>query len=284
MGAMRKLQLAGAPKGSRAAGTLQRSDLSARPPRELDRGAPASLLADRLMPALLFGTTGATTALRALGVLGDRPADLAGLAALSYGLDVAHTALTALFFSLVAALFLSRRAPRGRRARPLSIAVAVTGTFVMSAVATQPATTADWRILLLADALLILGLAIAICAVIHLRHCFAIAPEARGVVASGPYRRIRHPLYLGEGIAAVGALLPVVAPLTALIFGLFCLCQVLRARLEERVLADTFPEYLAYCGRTPALLPWPRPSQRARDADLLTAPQSREDKEGALPA
>ena len=49
-----------------------------------------------------------------------------------------------------------------------------------------------------------------------------------------------------------------VIALTTLIFGLFCLCQVTRVMLEERVLAARFPEYIAYRRRTPAVLPWPR--------------------------
>jgi protein-S-isoprenylcysteine O-methyltransferase Ste14 len=66
---------------------------------------------------------------------------------------------------------------------------------------------------------------------------------------------------LGEFVAMFGAVLPLLAPLTVLIFALFSLLQATRMILEERVLATTFPEYAAYRLRTPAMLPWPRPSR-----------------------
>jgi protein-S-isoprenylcysteine O-methyltransferase Ste14 len=79
-------------------------------------------------------------------------------------------------------------------------------------------------------------------------------------VTDGAYRVVRHPVYLGEFVTMSGALLPVLAPLTALIFVGFCLLQGWRALLEEDVLSSTFPEYTAYRERTPALVPWPRPA------------------------
>jgi protein-S-isoprenylcysteine O-methyltransferase Ste14 len=236
---------------------------SERGERLSDGAALGRTLADRLLPALIFGSIAATGGLQALRIAVDRPANPTVFAALAYGLNLAHVALTALFLGVIATLFLIRPAPRSGRARPEAIVVAVAGTFVMGAVAGQPATIEDWRLLLLADALLTVGLAIAIYAATSLGHCFGIAPEARGLVTSGAYRLVRHPLYVGECVAALGALLPVVAPLTMLVFGGYCLCQVVRARLEERVLAATFPEYLAYRRRTPALLPWPRPEWSA---------------------
>jgi protein-S-isoprenylcysteine O-methyltransferase Ste14 len=150
--------------------------------------------------------------------------------------------------------------------------VALAGTFVMSATAAQLGTTQDWRALALSDLLLTVGLAVSIYAAASLRDCFGLAAEARGVVTSGAYRLVRHPLYLGELVAALGALLPVLAPLTTLIFGLFCLCQVTRAMLEEQVLAAGFPEYTAYRRRTPALLPWPRPRSSQSGSQGAPAP------------
>jgi protein-S-isoprenylcysteine O-methyltransferase Ste14 len=215
---------------------------------------------------------------------GQSPVDSGFLAGPAHWLNVAHTLLAFLFYGLVAALFLVRRAPHGSRARAPVMAVALAGTFGMCAAAAQPLTTQDWRILTLADALLALGLAFSVYAAASLGPCFGLAPEARGVVTTGPYRLVRHPLYLGELVAAVGILLPVLTPLTTLIFGLFCLCQATRAGLEERVLAAAFPEYRAYRRRTPALLPWPRPrSPSARLQEAPAGPASRKGDEDAVP-
>jgi protein-S-isoprenylcysteine O-methyltransferase Ste14 len=217
------------------------------------------LLADRFLPALLFGTMAVASGSGTLSTAGRGPADPGFPAGLAHVLNVAHTILSLLFCGLIAALFLIRRTPQGSRARPPAMAVALAGTFMMSATVARPGTMQDWRVLALSDLLMTVGLAVSIYAAASLRDCFGLAAEARGVVTSGAYRLVRHPLYLGELVAALGVLLPVVAPLTTLIFGLFCLCQVTRAMLEERDLAAAFPEYTAYRRRTPALLPWPRP-------------------------
>ena len=232
----------------------------------------ARLLADRALPALLFGTLGIAGCSGTLSRAGQGPAGPSFSAGLAHVLDVAHMVLTFLFCGLVATLFVIRRAPRGSRARPPAMAVALVGTFVMSATAAQPITTRDWRVLALADALLTVGLACSIYTAASLGRCFGLAAEARGVVTSGAYRLVRHPLYLAELVAALGALLPVLAPLTTLNFGLFCLCQITRAMLEERVLAAGFPEYIAYRRRTPALLPWPRPRSARSRSGVAPAP------------
>ena len=88
-----------------------------------------------------------------------------------------------------------------------------------------------WR---LSDALLVGGLAFSVYAAASLGASFALAAEARELVTSGAYRLVRHPIYLGELVAATGALLPVLAPPTALIFAVFCLSQLARMVLEER--------------------------------------------------
>ena len=220
---------------------------------------PGRFRADSLFPALLFGTLALASCSGVLRPARRGPADPSLHALVAYALDVAHPLLTGVFCGLVAVLFLARGAPRGSRARPTDLAVPMLGTFGMGAIALQPPTTADWRVLALADSLLVGGLTFSIYAAASLGRCFGLAPEARGLVTSGAYRLVRHPLYLGELVAALGALLPVLAPPATLIFSLFCLCQAARAVLEERALTAAFPEYAEYRRRTPALVPWPRP-------------------------
>jgi protein-S-isoprenylcysteine O-methyltransferase Ste14 len=75
----------------------------------------------------------------------------------------------------------------------------------------------------------------------------ADAPYAR-LVRSGPYRYVRHPVYLGAMLEALGFALTFDATFgltTAL--ALFCPAEVARARFEERYLAARFgAEYAAY--------------------------------------
>ena len=233
-------------------------------------GAPApSLLADRWLPALLFA---AAVGARGPGILDllFRPPAGADLSSwLLYLLEVTGGMLAVLFCSLVATLFLGRcTTPRGDRAGPRAIAVALVGTFLMSGVVAQPVTSRDWRLLALADGLLAGGLAFSIYSAAGLGLCFGLAAEARGLVTTGAYRLVRHPLYLGELVAGFGLLLPVLAPPTALAYAAFCACQAARAALEERALEAAFPEYADYRRRTPALLPWPR-SRPGRELGAL---------------
>jgi protein-S-isoprenylcysteine O-methyltransferase Ste14 len=177
-----------------------------------------------------------------------------------------------LFCLLVAAQLSIRRPVRGERASLRCMALAVLGTFGMTALASQPVTTSEWCLLAVGDSLLVVGLVGAIYATASLGRCFGLAPEARGVVTSGPYRLVRHPLYVFELLAALGALLPVFGPATLGAFLLFGVVQSARARLEERALAAAFPAYTEYRRRTPAVLP------------RAASPASGKDEHGALAA
>ena len=219
-----------------------------------------SFLADNLLPALLFSWAALLRGTGFLTALG-RGVPEAGLDGwLDHGFGLAHQALSCAFFGLIAGLFLLRRSRRGARARPLAMVVALGGTLIMNAALIQPVTLDDWRLLMVADLLMAAGLGFSIYAAASLQRCFGMAPEARGLVTGGAYRLVRHPLYLGEFVAFLGALLPVLSPFTLLIYLTFCGLQARRVALEERVLAETFPEYGEYRRRTPALVPWPRPS------------------------
>ena len=216
-------------------------------------------VSDRWLPALLFA---AAAGARGAGL----PDELGRLLAapdvanrVLIMLELAETGLTVLFCGLVATLFLARHARMGNPAGPLALAVALAGTLLMNGIVGRPGATDDWAVLAMADGLLAVGLAVSIYAAAGLGPCFGLAAEARGLVTTGAYRLVRHPLYLGELVAGLGALLPVLAPPTVLVYGAFCLCQVTRAVLEERALLSTFPEYADYRRRTPALVPWPRP-------------------------
>jgi protein-S-isoprenylcysteine O-methyltransferase Ste14 len=105
-----------------------------------------------------------------------------------------------------------------------------------------------------------LGLALAgtcwvLVAVAVLGRCFGILPEARGLVTRGPYRVIRHPVYLGELTAAWGLVLAAASARNLLLGALLTVAQFARMRLEERELTAAFPAYADYARATPRLLP-----------------------------
>ena len=104
-------------------------------------------------------------------------------------------------------------------------------------------------------ALSVAGLALSLWSLWHLRTSFSILAEARRVVRSGPYRFIRHPLYLGEAVTMLGLCLGF-GTITALLFwGAVNLFQMFRARIEENKLAREFQEYREYRDQTRFILP-----------------------------
>jgi protein-S-isoprenylcysteine O-methyltransferase Ste14 len=79
--------------------------------------------------------------------------------------------------------------------------------------------------------------------------------EARRLVTSGPYRFVRHPLYLAEELAIIGISMQFFSLSTALVLAVQIAFQLRRMYNEEAVLAESFPEYAAYQQRTARLLP-----------------------------
>ena len=69
---------------------------------------------------------------------------------------------------------------------------------------------------------------------------FGIAPADRGLVVSGPYRFVRHPMYSGELLLRLA--LCAENPGAPLVFSILLYIQVLRALREEQVIAG-YPEY-----------------------------------------
>jgi protein-S-isoprenylcysteine O-methyltransferase Ste14 len=76
------------------------------------------------------------------------------------------------------------------------------------------------------------------------------------LVESGAYRLVRHPIYGGIIVAALGYGLLMAAPLAILgAVGLLGFFRLKSAR-EEVWLMAVYPEYAAYRARTPRLLPF----------------------------
>lgn len=75
------------------------------------------------------------------------------------------------------------------------------------------------------------------------------------LVASGPYAIVRHPMYAGLILAALGSLL-IYATWTTVYFACFAPLMIVRARREEAALSAEFGEqWEEYCKCTPAFIP-----------------------------
>ena len=91
-----------------------------------------------------------------------------------------------------------------------------------------------------------LATVLTVCGMWTLRRSFSITVEARELVVSGPYRWVRHPIYLGEMLAAAAVAVWRFSWISAMILCLFIAFQLVRARMEEEKLKRNFPDYEMY--------------------------------------
>jgi protein-S-isoprenylcysteine O-methyltransferase Ste14 len=135
----------------------------------------------------------------------------------------------------------------------IACALAITPGFLL-----QPpsgAAAAGWNVIG-GEAVTVAGGLWMVLSVVFLGRCFGVLPEARGLVTRGPYRLVRHPLYLGELTAVLGVVLGSREPLWAGLTWLVCVgLQLVRTGYEERNIRAEFPEYAEYAARTKRLIP-----------------------------
>jgi protein-S-isoprenylcysteine O-methyltransferase Ste14 len=75
---------------------------------------------------------------------------------------------------------------------------------------------------------LLVGGILMIVTLAHLGRSFSLVPQARRVVSAGPYRWIRHPLYLSEGIAIMASALQYLSLLVVLVLVALAAVQIQR--------------------------------------------------------
>jgi len=209
----------------------------------------------RALPLCVFGILVAIQA--QLTIAGIQHA-LTGQIDRSDAMYLVNRILTVAFFGLLLVIYVVRGKPVARDHNPLAVAVAMIGSFVLYALFLlpgQPRST-DLRVLGVSDVLLACGMTWAIYSLSYLRQRFSIVPEARGLVTSGPYEVVRHPVYLGEIVSGFGLVLPTLLTLHFLVFVAFVAAQVARTFYEERVLRTAYPTYEAYAQKTRRLIPF----------------------------
>lgn len=95
-------------------------------------------------------------------------------------------------------------------------------------------TVSSKALFLASDLLAIVGFLIVVLATVELGTSIGISPANRGLVRSGIYRYIKHPMYLGYVVSEFG--LVILNPLNAVFMVLSTSLYVIRAATENKVL------------------------------------------------
>lgn len=81
-------------------------------------------------------------------------------------------------------------------------------------------------------------------------------PTAGGLVMTGPYRYIRHPIYTAACLFGWGAVVAHWSELSAALGVLLIAGAIIRILCEERLLVSSYPEYISYRKTTKRMLPY----------------------------
>jgi protein-S-isoprenylcysteine O-methyltransferase Ste14 len=152
-------------------------------------------------------------------------------------------------------VFVVVRAPSRRPSRD-PVAFAACAIAIGAVVALQsPPDSAATSLVLAGELVTLVSCAWLLVSALALGRCFGLLPEVRGLVTRGPYRLVRHPVYLGEFGACAGLVLASPSRWNFGVAFAFVAAQATRIRLEERALLAAIPEYADYAAQTPRLLP-----------------------------
>jgi len=216
------------------------------------------LACGRAIPGTLFALMGWVQLSRVLNTIHAMPP---GAGAVRVADKVVSPLLYTLFCTIPAVLYLTRPRPKARDGSMGARTAAFTGTFMQLLVGTflgagpvlygMPPLVAGVSVLVT-----ITSFCGALWSLAYLRRSLSIIPEARRLATGGPYAVVRHPLYLFEIMAGLGALGAVPGLISALSFVVFVGMQMVRAGYEERLLMRSFPEYADYARRTRRLIPF----------------------------
>ncbi|HUY68164.1 MAG TPA: isoprenylcysteine carboxylmethyltransferase family protein [Alphaproteobacteria bacterium] len=171
-------------------------------------------------------------------------------------IDALSIVAVGLYTFMLACLYVIRLNPINKFAGVLPTITALAGCFLVSALLILPPRFGlPISIKLCGLGLVIVGNIYTVYALRWLGRSFSILPEGRHLVVTGPYRMVRNPVYLGEALSTLGAMIHFLSPWAVLIVAVQLALQLGRIHYEERVLNETFPEYADYARRTSRLIP-----------------------------
>jgi len=198
-----------------------------------------------------YGLSVGSIAIRCARLLTNSPAQLGA----HTKLEIASQLAAGAFLGVQLLLFLFRRTPFAKAPGVLPRITGFVGAGLIFALLALPRVplASQWSALSL-GVVFIASLA-SIASAVTLGRAFSVLPQARLFVTSGPYKIVRHPLYLSEQIGNFALAMQFKQPWAILIALASLAAQFPRMRYEEQILRATFPEFEAYAARTWRLLP-----------------------------
>lgn len=196
--------------------------------------------------------------------LGSAPVAPIVAAQLPYLLQSALVILYSLFFGLTL-LFNRRPFQNARNWR--EIAVPLIATLLPYSIATLTARMPEVATrnmipmhlrntaLVAAFVISIVGYLLALWALAYLGRSLSVVVSMRSIVLHGPYRYVRHPMYLAYLVVVLGLVVAHASPFSIVLFVSYVGLTVWRARLEEEMLCSLSDEYRQYAARTGFLFP-----------------------------
>ena len=151
----------------------------------------------------------------------------------------------AIFYTLLTVLIMTRPPAKAQAAGLLPRIAAFVGSYMPWTI-TFFGKTDQALPNLLSTACVLIGMIMMLVTIRHLGRAFSLVPQARSVVQTGPYRWVKHPLYLSEEIVILGVVLQYLTPVTVLVLIVHIGIQVCRILYEEDLLRRNFPEYSSY--------------------------------------
>jgi protein-S-isoprenylcysteine O-methyltransferase Ste14 len=187
--------------------------------------------------------------------LKDHPAAGNNTQFLRFLADVVSRSSIICFLGLISILFLIRLEPIEKARGIVPRVTAIAGTFFVSLITFFPRANLTIVQTAIVTSICLVGTAMSIFVLTHLGRSYSLMAEARRLVTTGPYRIIRHPLYVTEELATFAVMMQFLSFSTLLIFLVHVLIQFQRMKNEEAVLEKAFPEYQAYRSSTARLIP-----------------------------
>jgi protein-S-isoprenylcysteine O-methyltransferase Ste14 len=170
----------------------------------------------------------------------------------SRGLSIAAVGL---YTMMIAFLYALRLQTKSTASGAWPCAAAILGGFLLSGLLLLDPPDLPFGLQLAACLLVLAGNLFAVYILTHLGRSFSIIPQSRKLVTSGPYKVVRHPLYLAEAVATLGVMISFLSPWALLLVAAQVILQIVRIHYEEKVMRETFSEYHDYAKKTWRLIP-----------------------------